>query len=106
MFVTNRKRLDRGIEEKSANAILIKLNQIGTVSETLKTIYLAQDNNFNTIISTDPVILRIPFISDLAVATKSNQIKTGSLSRSERVSKYNRLLNIEEILKNPGMSAI
>ena len=106
LFVTNHNRLDRGIEEKSANAILIKLNQIGTVSETLKTIYLAQDNNFNTIISHRSGDTEDTFISDLAVATKSNQIKTGSLSRSERVSKYNRLLNIEEILKNPGMSAI
>lgn len=106
LFVTNHKRLDRGIEEKSANAILIKLNQIGTVSETLKTIYLAQDNNFNTIISHRSGDTEDTFISDLAVATKSNQIKTGSLSRSERVSKYNRLLNIEEILKNPGMSVI
>ena len=106
LFVTNHKRLDRGIEEKSANAILIKLNQIGTVSETLKTIYLAQANNFNTIISHRSGDTEDTFISDLAVATKSNQIKTGSLSRSERVSKYNRLLNIEEILKNPGMSAI
>ena len=106
LFVTNHKRLDRGIEEKSANAILIKLNQIGTISETLKTIYLAQDNNFNTIISHRSGDTEDTFISDLAVATKSNQIKTGSLSRSERVSKYNRLLNIEEILKNPGMSAI
>lgn len=106
LFVTNHKRLDRGIKEESANAILIKLNQIGTVSETLKTIYLAQDNNFNTIISHRSGDTEDTFISDLAVATKSNQIKTGSLSRSERVSKYNRLLNIEEILKNPGMSAI
>ncbi|MCI5054058.1 MAG: phosphopyruvate hydratase [Pelagibacteraceae bacterium] len=106
LFVTNHKRLDKGIEEKSANAILIKLNQIGTVSETLKTIYLAQNNNFNTIISHRSGDTEDTFISDLAVATKSNQIKTGSLSRSERVSKYNRLLNIEEILKNPGMSAI
>ena len=106
LFVTNHKRLHRGIEEKSANAILIKLNQIGTVSETLKTIYLAQNSNFNTIISHRSGDTEDTFISDLAVATKSNQIKTGSLSRSERVSKYNRLLNIEEILKNPGMSAI
>ena len=106
LFVTNHKRLDRGIEEKSANAILIKLNQIGTVSETLKTIYLAQDNNFNTIISHRSGDTEDTFISDLAVATKSNQIKTGSLSRSERVSKYNRLLNIEEILKNPEMAEI
>ena len=106
LFVTNHKRLSKGIEEKSANAILIKLNQIGTVSETLKTIYLAQDNNFNTIISHRSGDTEDTFISDLAVATKSNQIKTGSLSRSERVSKYNRLLNIEEILQKPGMSVI
>lgn len=106
LFVTNHERLSKGIQESSANAILIKLNQIGTVSETLKTIYLAQNNNFKTIISHRSGDTEDTFISDLAIATKSNQIKTGSLARSERVAKYNRLLKIEEILNNPGMSKL
>ena len=92
LFVTNPERLKKGIHSKSANAILIKVNQIGTVTETLKTIQLAQENNFNTIISHRSGDTEDTFISDLAVATNSNQIKTGSLARSERVSKYNRLL--------------
>ena len=94
LFVTNPERLKKGIHSKSANAILIKVNQIGTVTETLKTIQLAQENNFNTIISHRSGDTEDTFISDLAVATNSNQIKTGSLARSERVSKYNRLLKI------------
>ena len=106
LFVTNVKRLQHGIKEDSANAILIKLNQIGTVTETLDTIALAQKNNFNTVISHRSGDTEDTFISDLAVATNSNQIKTGSLARSERVAKYNRLLRIEEILGNPGMSHI
>ena len=100
LFVTNPERLKKGIHSKSANAILIKVNQIGTVSETLKTIQLAQENNFNTIISHRSGDTEDTFISDLAVATNSNQIKTGSLARSERVSKYNRLLKIEDKEKN------
>jgi len=100
LFVTNHKRLKKGIHSKSANAILIKVNQIGTVTETLKTIQLAQENNFNTIISHRSGDTEDAFISDLAVATNSNQIKTGSLARSERVSKYNRLLKIEDKEKN------
>ena len=98
LFVTNKKRLKKGIKEKSANSILIKPNQIGTVSETLDTIKLAQDNNFATIISHRSGDSEDTFIADLAVATNSSQIKTGSLARSERVSKYNRLLRIEEEL--------
>ena len=98
LFVTNKKRLDRGIKEKSANAILIKPNQIGTVSETLETIKLAQKNKLKTIISHRSGDSEDTFIADLAVATNSSQIKTGSLARSERVSKYNRLLRIEEEL--------
>jgi len=98
LFVTNKKRLEKGIKEKSANSILIKPNQIGTVSETLETIKLAQDNNFATIISHRSGDSEDIFIADLAVATNSSQIKTGSLARSERVSKYNRLLRIEEEL--------
>ena len=98
LFVTNKKRLEKGIKEKSANSILIKPNQIGTVSETLEAIKLAQDNNFATIISHRSGDSEDTFIADLAVATNSSQIKTGSLARSERVSKYNRLLRIEEEL--------
>ena len=98
LFVTNKKRLEKGIKEKSANSILIKPNQIGTVTETLEAIKLAQDNNFATIISHRSGDSEDTFIADLAVATNSSQIKTGSLARSERVSKYNRLLRIEEEL--------
>ena len=98
LFATNIKRLKRGIDEKSANSILIKLNQIGTVSETLDVIHLAQKNNFKTIVSHRSGDTEDTFISDLAVATNSSQIKTGSLARSERVAKYNRLLRIEEDL--------
>ena len=100
LFVTNKKRLERGVKEKSANSILIKPNQIGTVSETLETIKLAQDNNFETVISHRSGDSEDTFIADLAVATNSSQIKTGSLARSERVAKYNRLLRIEEELGN------
>ena len=100
LFVTNKKRLEKGIKEKSANSILIKPNQIGTVSETLEAIKLAQNNNFATIISHRSGDSEDTFIADLAVATKSSQIKTGSLARSERVAKYNRLLRIEEELGN------
>ena len=98
LFATNIKRLKKGIEEKAANSILIKLNQIGTVSETLDVINLAQENNFKTIISHRSGDTEDTFIADLAVATNSSQIKTGSLARSERVAKYNRLLRIEEEL--------
>ena len=100
LFATNVKRLKKGIEEKSANAILVKLNQIGTVSETLDAINLAQKNDFETIISHRSGDTEDTFIADLAVATNSSQIKTGSLARSERVAKYNRLLRIEEELGN------
>ena len=96
LFATNIKRLKKGIEEHSANAILVKLNQIGTVSETLQVIDIAQKNNFKTIISHRSGDSEDTFIADLCVATKSSQIKSGSLARSERVSKYNRLLRIED----------
>ena len=98
LFVTNVKRLQRGIEEKSANSILIKVNQIGTLTETLDVIELAKKNNFSTVISHRSGDTEDTFIADLAVATQSTQIKTGSLARSERVAKYNRLLRIEEQL--------
>ena len=100
LFVTNVSRLKRGIEEKSANSILVKPNQIGTLSETLDVINLAKKSNLNTIISHRSGDTEDTFISDLAVATQSSQIKTGSLARSERVAKYNRLLRIEEELGN------
>jgi len=107
LFVTNIKRLQRGIKEKSANAILVKLNQIGTVSETLDVINLAHKSGFKTIISHRSGDSEDTFIADLAVATNSSQIKTGSLARSERVAKYNRLLRIEEELgKSAKMAKI
>jgi enolase len=98
LFVTNPTRLKRGIKEKSANSILIKVNQIGTLTETLNVIKLAKKNSFSTVISHRSGDTEDTFIADLAVATQSTQIKTGSLARSERVSKYNRLLRIEEQL--------
>ena len=100
LFVTNAKRLNKGIKEKSANSILIKPNQIGTLTETMDVISLAQNNGYKTIISHRSGDTEDTFISDLAVATNSSQIKTGSLARSERVAKYNRLLRIEEELGN------
>tara|TARA_Y100001970_G_scaffold273629_1_gene372117 strand:- start:3797 stop:4996 length:1200 start_codon:yes stop_codon:yes gene_type:complete len=105
LFATNIKRLKQGIESKSANAILVKLNQIGTVSETLDVINLAHKNNFKTIISHRSGDSEDTFIADLAVATNSSQIKTGSLARSERVAKYNRLIRIEEELGNSSKIA-
>ncbi len=105
LFATNVKRLKKGIEEKSANAILIKLNQIGTVSETVDVINKAQKNGFKTIISHRSGDSEDTFIADFAVATKSTQIKSGSLARSERVAKYNRLIRIEEELGNSGKIA-
>lgn len=98
LFVTNPKFLKRGIEHKTANAILIKLNQIGTLTETLETIELAKKHGYKTVISHRSGETEDAFIADLAVATSSGQIKTGSLSRSDRVAKYNRLLRIEQLL--------
>ncbi|MDC0903770.1 phosphopyruvate hydratase [Pelagibacteraceae bacterium] len=100
LFVTNSNRLKKGIDEKSANSILIKPNQIGTLTETLDVISIAKKANFETIISHRSGDTEDTFIADLAVATESSQIKTGSLARSERVAKYNRLLRIEEELGN------
>ncbi len=98
LFVTNTVRLKQGIEQKAANAILIKLNQIGTLTETLQTIDLATRNGFKSIISHRSGETEDTTIADLAVATRAGQIKTGSLCRSERVAKYNRLLRIEDEL--------
>lgn len=96
LFVTNTERLDRGIKEGVANAILIKLNQIGSVTETIETIKLAQKNNYKVAVSHRSGETSDTFIADLAVAVNAEFIKTGSLSRSERVEKYNRLMEIEE----------
>lgn len=98
LFVTNPVRLRRGIEEGAANSILIKLNQIGTLSETLETIALGGRNGYKSIISHRSGETEDTTIADLAVATRAGQIKTGSLCRSERVAKYNRLLRIEDEL--------
>lgn len=98
LFVTNVKRLKMGIANKIGNAILIKLNQIGTLSETLDAIELAKRNNYEVIISHRSGETEDTFIADLAVAVNAGKIKTGSLSRSERIAKYNRLLKIEEQL--------
>ncbi len=95
LFVTNPEFLARGIDEDVANAILIKLNQIGTVSETLETIEMARRNGYQSIISHRSGETEDTFIADLAVATNAGQIKTGSASRSDRVAKYNQLLRIE-----------
>lgn len=109
LFVTNTERLSRGIEGGSANSILIKLNQIGTVSETLNTIKMAQDAGYTTVTSHRSGETEDTTIADLAVALNTGQIKTGAPSRSERVAKYNQLLRIEEELGDaavyPGMKA-
>ena len=95
LFVTNSKRLQKGIDEEVANAILIKPNQIGTLTETLETINLAKENGYNTVISHRSGETEDAFIADLAVALNAGQIKTGAPCRTDRVCKYNRLLNIE-----------
>lgn len=96
LFVTNCRRLQTGVEKKAANAILIKLNQIGTLTETLNAIRLAKEAGFGTIISHRSGETEDSTIADLAVATGAGQIKTGSLSRTDRLAKYNQLLRIEE----------
>ena len=96
LFVTSTDKLKKGIKENCGNSILIKLNQIGTLSETLEAINLAKSNKFNTIVSHRSGETEDTFISDLSVGIASGQIKTGSLSRSERIAKYNQLLRIED----------
>ena len=100
LFVTNTQMLQRGIVEHAANAILIKMNQIGTLTETFAAIKLAQQAHYGTVISHRSGETEDTTIADLAVATNAQQIKTGSLSRSERISKYNRLLRIAEHVNN------
>ncbi len=108
LFVTNPSIFKEGIKKNIANAILIKLNQIGTLSETLEAMDLAKKNNYNSVVSHRSGETENTFIADLSVAYSSGQIKTGSLSRSDRVAKYNQLIRIEEQLKNnsyyPGHS--
>ena len=107
LFVTNRIRLQKGIQQKAANAILIKVNQIGTLTETIETIELAKESGYNTIISHRSGETEDSIIADIAMAFQSGQIKAGAPCRSERVAKYNQLLRIEErlngyaIFKNP-----
>ena len=103
LFVTNPEILKKGIKAKCANSILIKLNQIGTVSETLETIELAKTVSYTNVISHRSGETEDVFIADLAVATNAGQIKTGSLSRTDRVAKYNQLLRIEEDLAGSSL---
>ncbi len=98
LFVTNTERLKRGIDERAANAILIKVNQIGTLTETLEAIELARRHNYSTVISHRSGETEDTLIADLAVGTGAGQIKTGSASRTDRIAKYNQLLRIEEEL--------
>ena len=103
LFVTNTDRLARGIEEESANSILIKVNQIGTLTETLDAIQMAHEHGFSAVMSHRSGETEDATIADLAVATGTGQIKTGAPCRSDRVAKYNQLLRIEELL---GDSAV
>jgi enolase len=109
LFVTNTRFLQQGIDRGVANSILIKVNQIGTLTETLDCIELAKSNQYTAIISHRSGETEDSFIADLAVATNAGQIKTGSLSRSDRIAKYNQLLRIEEALgdaaRYPGRDA-
>ena len=102
VFVTNKDKLSLGIDKKAGNSILIKLNQIGTLSETIETMELAKTAGFGVIVSHRSGETEDVFISDLSVALNAGQIKTGSLSRSERTSKYNQLIRIEELLGSDG----
>jgi enolase len=103
LFVTNVERIKTGIAKGASNSVLIKVNQIGSLTETLDSVELAQRTGWTTVISHRSGETEDAFIADLAVATGSGQIKTGSLARSERVAKYNRLLRIEEELGAPAV---
>jgi enolase len=98
LFVTNTERLKRGIDEGVANSILIKVNQIGTLTETLASMQMAASAGYTSMVSHRSGETEDPFIADLAVATNAGQIKTGSASRTDRIAKYNQLLRIEERL--------
>ena len=103
LFVTNVERLSRGITEGISNSLLVKVNQIGTLTETINAVQMAQNNSFTTVMSHRSGETEDNTIADLAVALNTGQIKTGSASRSDRMAKYNQLLRIEEAL---GESAI
>ena len=103
LFVTNPERLQEGIDEHIANAVLVKVNQIGTLSETLQTVALAQQNDYKVIISHRSGETEDTSIADIAVAVNAGQIKTGSMSRTDRMAKYNQLLRIAEDLGNSGV---
>jgi len=109
LFVTNTQYLSRGIRDGVANSILVKVNQIGTLTETLDAIQMAQRAGYTTVISHRSGETEDSTIADIAVATNAGQIKTGSASRSDRIAKYNQLLRIEELLGDqalfPGLSA-
>jgi enolase len=105
LYVTNVRRLKQGIEQKAGNAVLVKVNQIGTLTETLETIQTAQAEKFGVILSHRSGETEDSTIADLAVATNAGQIKTGSLSRSDRIAKYNQLLRIEEMLGSAAIYA-
>jgi enolase len=109
LYVTNPVRLQKGIDMAAGNAILVKVNQIGTLTETMDAVWLAQTHGMNAIISHRSGETEDTYIADLAVATNAGQIKTGAPARSERVAKYNQLLRIEEELdesaKYAGRSA-
>ena len=105
LFVTNKKRLQKGINDNAGNSILVKVNQIGTLKETLESIQLAKDNNFTTVISHRSGETEDTTIADLSVGVSAGQIKTGSLSRTDRTAKYNQLLRIEEELEDSAIYA-
>jgi enolase len=105
LYVTNPTRLQKGIDEKAGNAILVKVNQIGTLTETRDAVALAQSHGMKAIISHRSGETEDTFIADLAVATNAGQIKTGAPARSERVAKYNQLLRIEEELMDRAVYA-
>ena len=103
LFVTNVTRLERGIKEGVGNGLLVKVNQIGTLTETINAVSMAQQNGYNTIMSHRSGETEDSTIADLAVALNCGQIKTGSASRSDRMAKYNQLIRIEEILGDSGI---
>ena len=103
LYVTNISLLKKGVELGATNSILIKLNQIGTLTETMDAIQYAKEHRMTSVISHRSGETEDTFIADLAVATNAGQIKTGSLSRSERIAKYNRLLRIEEELDDAAV---
>src|ERR1700712_2897021 len=103
LFVTNVTRLQQGIDKGIANALLVKVNQIGTLTETINAVTLAQHNGFNTIMSHRSGETEDTTIADLAVALNCGQIKTGSASRTDRIAKYNQLIRIEEQLGSTGL---